>query len=561
MTEPVNVKNFELNDYIKPLQKYRSELTRIAVATIAAFGFTLFFNTTHTIRAAVCLLSAAATAAIEIVKTQFLPKPEPVKVPSKPPRELINYEKLSDVAITLENIEKYEREISQGNFESYIKFLETILDSNTLLDTLLAANMREWLLDSIEKLLEKKGLSDELCERIHDKFCAYRIFWKETNFTLSAEDKIKEEVHTVAILLASPYARKLYYSNYADGKKQKEMVVANCSKEALRDFRIYVDSKVIHTSNSLKIFEDLLNVARLFEMEDLEKMVIRSLENFSALTVKDEKHLYAFLDEHQNLVKVLDNPELAFKLMCKGISRFMEYAYGSIKPFALTEEVFTLPINALQYLAKDDALGEFLRERVNTVSLPRNANIENLEKLKLLKTQLPKETFDKLTHLAIDFTPVRTDSGFNLHHPFSFDEEILKGVFSEFPQIKTVYITPSIIWEGYGLSPDAIVSFKQKFSDKKLVLMLDSSCMPFVYEKARIVVHDETQHQTIYDMFTNVELAGFSKTALEVEMRIFSKEGLYDDAIQTFLRGRYKDLNLTCEHVRNDAVIKLAPGV
>lgn len=498
---------------------------KVALLTIATYGLTLFFRTSYKIRALVCVLanlSYITYLAFRKSPSSKLDDNKPTKssLPQSPvvsslpqlPVDLkkqIKYESLKDYGISLEKIEQYESEIDSDNFGSILNFIQTLVDSDFLMNNLISTNLLQWLLAQINKLLKKKQISEELCAKIHDKFSKRGLFSLNENFVL-INGKIKVNINNLAVLLASTYARTVHYSNFEDGKEKQELTVSDCSQKSLQEFREYLMKKTLSNQNSLETLSELLNIARMFLIPELEKEVFKQFETFDTSSITNQEALDRYLNCIQTCSDKVVDLGACFSLACKGIETYLKTSYQSTEPFKLYDGVFSLPIGALSHLGRQDGLGKLLLDHVNTISLPKQFSSQNLEAFRLLRANMAPETFQRLTNLVFAFT---NDSGFKgqyYEESYIFDKKLLREFFTEFPQVKNVYITPTDLGQHHArLSVDAIEAFKQEFPDKKIIIL------PSHHDIVKMTIKNQNDSQRIVNILVGTEVLDFRYIYIE----------------------------------------------
>lgn len=482
-------------------------IKKVALIAIGTYGVSLLFRIPNKMRVLACVLTNLSYIIILTFRDTFPIKwPLRIEAPPKDPkklREQIKFDQLIDYGITLESIEQYESDIEEGNFDSVRKFIDTIINSEFLMKTLVSSKLLIWLLVQIEKLVDKKELSDELCTKIHNTLSKYGYFATNEKFALfnSAEKNGKKiKINKLAILLASSYARTLHYSDFADGKKE-EIGISGCSDKAILQFKTFLVTRTVNEGLSFEVLADLMTISKIFLLPEMEKAVVKRFEEFNTDDITTE----AALNKYLNLIEKY-NDKIADRQICqtlagKGISSYLKATYQSTKPFKLSEGLYSLPINALRHLGRKDALGKFLVELVNTISLPSNFNKNHIDAFRLLKHQIDPEIFQRITNLVFNFR--------NTGDKATFDEENLRAFFSEFSQVKTVYLAPTISGDNAEISVDVIEKFRQTFSNIKVVLLVDQSVLPPKEPKVTFHLKESYEGRKFVNLLLNTDIVGF----------------------------------------------------
>lgn len=506
------------------LQERKIQLTALAALVTLGVGYILGAPLTFMVT-----FSAVSTVAlVTLVSLDYLRRVSREREVNSP--EPIDFSLLEPYLLSPEKLKNYETEIEQGEYQSFLKLIELVLEGGYL-EVFKKTHAFSWFLPQLRILIEREALSDEICTRLHEKLSQAQIFndYQETVEITCRDDK-KLKVKKFALLLASPYHRRQYLFNLKNGQPSH----CHYPEESFITIKSFVN--YIHASKTTFLesnatvvdFVDLLNLFRSFLLKDLEATVKNLLIQHVIKTtesIKEEEDLETFLKSIFNCKAKINDPELFAGFQCKAVSELYKNKYHTLTPFYLEENCFTIPLTALHLLERPGVLADYLKENVNCISLPIDCQEVHVTKLVLFGKKL-----DKFTALAFPLNAGFSSYGCAYSHYVEYKVEyndltLLDKIIALVPHTHTLYTSPAKgfdpllnykSWkdrtrEPFGdcLFPKFISEIAKRFPDKSIKISLNSDLLNFNTQKIHVL--EETQsHFFSQELFKTVEFVNLS---------------------------------------------------
>lgn len=454
------------NDLFSPTN-IDKKITAVALLAITAAGVSYALGSVVPI-ITVTILSAATVASLYAIKiilgktseksvinsnptavnSPFIPSSPLVKkqteqMPPPPLKkdillsEQIDYDLLKRFLFTPEKIKEYEADIQKNDFQNFLRLTQLISEStsesSSLIPLLKTAIFFPWFLNQLEILLEKEAISDELCDKLHQCFCKNKIFdLSEERVSIPLEDNTVTTVNKLALLLASPFFRKRFFSNFKDSR-QNTLNCQDAPAEVIDILNNFLNVRELKSDYSFFILFEILDLSRMLLISSLHNQIIGLIDNFDFNgQIIDEKQLDDFLETLASYEIKINDHALFSKIQFKAFSVFFKNAYNNSISFDLTKNYFSLPLDALPLLNSNNEIGRYLKGTVNAISLPDILTPYHVETLKILAIQLPQEMVNKIKAIAVS-------SNFS----FTYDKDKISQTFLTFPQVDTIYISLS----------------------------------------------------------------------------------------------------------------------
>jgi len=342
----------------------------LAIAAVTALGIFLAFRGSNTLTASL-IGSGSGLLAVSLIAAQVF-----FSCRKRPPttlKERIDYGKLAVLGINQDWVSSVEAEVLNGGRSKLIDFFKNVTVKQF---KNLDRPFVYWIFSIVEQLVEKEALSEEECSKIHQSLARAHCF--DRGYKVYKEKGVT--VDYIGLLLAS--------SVFRTAQKYRGFNFLG-----IRDAVLFIE-KYDRTPP-----EDFKTAARHFQLFDFYRLpndhFFRDIESYVS-KIDSEQKLLEFAVQVQSSEAINGNQELTDRLLHGAISVYFQKCHGAQTPFNLGNDRYAIPAECLFLLAKQGDFYEYLKGKVNTVSI-KNTHPADLKVLKIHQLAL----FDQITSLVV----------------------------------------------------------------------------------------------------------------------------------------------------------------
>lgn len=341
-------------------------------------------------------LSTAATASLALgaavviwALPQFLP-------------QTIRFDLLAKHGITEKDIKKYESEAQNNNYTAFETFLSAL--TTDLIGELKNTHLIPHLLPLLQKGVEADKISEKTLQNLVPGLRSHGIFHlnMKNDIKLIAADGSVCWANKTVLMMAASFFRTSLLSSFREGREQS-ITLQQLSSQSIENLLLFLYKGQLPES-ALDSAIELYDFSVMHFIHDLSQCITGCAAD-QAMQCNDEKKLTQFLSSFRKYSepesKISLHPDWTASIISKAFTAFFRSQYGFTGSFHLSENRFTIPVNALGLLKQSTLIGKYLKQNVNCVSLRDHLSTSDLLNLTLLKTTLPVELKTKITALEI----------------------------------------------------------------------------------------------------------------------------------------------------------------
>lgn len=360
-----------------------------------------------------------------------------------------NFDLVHQLGITEEVIEGFSEQAKKGDFTNFALFLDTFTQEHISL--LKHSCVLQSIIPLIEEGVKQDKIKESVLKKIESLFRPCGIFndryFRPDMKIISKDGKIFPCNKTI-LSMASPYFHKAMYGTFREGQSQS-ITLQELSADAVRGLLYFAKGE--KSSNlPFAAHVELMRFCKVAMMEEgltvlAEKQLVESAKKCSS-TQQLETFLETF---HDCATDQYLEGELITKLISIAFTSFLKSEFSFKGSFRFTEDLFTIPLEALHLLGQENFIGHYLREHVNCITITQPLTEQLMVRLRTVNILLKPQVKDKITALQfLSDEKFKKRDGVNIiryeNTPAHFYREEDFPVFkSFFPQINRACLTLS----------------------------------------------------------------------------------------------------------------------
>lgn len=404
--------------YRPDVDPFAKMISKITLASLAIFSVIARKRNYLSTMATVSL--ALGGAIVIWIFPHFLPK-------------ALRFDLLANHGITEKDIKKYESAAANNDYAAFEKFLSCL--SSDLIGELKKTHLFPHLFPLLQKGMEAEKISKETLQNLVIAFRRHGIFnLSKNDVKLIAANGSVFRANKTVLMMASSFFRKSLLLPLRE--RQEQSIAFQLSSQSVENLLLFLYKGTLPEIDLDSAIE-LYDLSIMHFIPDLSQCVTACAAG-QATRCNDEKKLTQFLSSFIKYSepgsKISLHPDWTTCIISKAFTAFFRSQYHFTGSFHLSENRFTIPINALGLLKQSTLIGKYLKQNVNCVSLSAHLSQSELDHLTLFKTMLPAELKEKITAMEVASRSERPDE------QLKSDINVVLGMFTK---IDTICLSPT----------------------------------------------------------------------------------------------------------------------